>query len=627
MKINSLSDLNAARDVFSGYIDRQKTRILVCAGTGCIASGALKVYGELVRLVRETGSLVNIELLAEDEHASGTSVVPTGCRGFCAAGPMVHIEPSNVLYTHVKPEDVAEILRAVERKEIVRRLVYRDPSTQEPYAHTDDSPFYRKQKRHILAHCGNLDPERIEEYIAVGGYQGIAKAITSMTPESVGEEVLASGLRGRGGGGFPTGKKWEFARKQKSDLKYIVCNGDEGDPGAFMNRSLLEGDPHRVLEGMMIAGFSIGASEGVFYVRAEYPLAVRRLRMAIQQAEEFGLLGENILGTGFSFHAIVREGAGAFVCGEETALLASVEGERGMPRPRPPFPAVSGLWGKPTIINNVETLGNLSMIILNGAAAFRANGTEKSPGTKTFALTGKVNNSGLVEIPMGATLRELIFDIGGGISDGKKFKAVQIGGPSGGCLPESLLDQPLDYDSLQSLGAMVGSGGIVVTDEENCIVEFARYFMEFIQHESCGKCVACREGTKQMLYLLNKIVSDQATLEDIDLLEEVALVVKDASLCGLGKTASNPVLSTLRYFREEYIAHVVDHRCPAGVCQAFRRFYIEAEKCRGCSLCSKVCPAGAISGKVKSPYTIDQEKCIHCGACVDSCRFAAIEVR
>ncbi|HPL28771.1 MAG TPA: NADH-ubiquinone oxidoreductase-F iron-sulfur binding region domain-containing protein, partial [Anaerolineae bacterium] len=432
---------------------------------------------------------------------------------------------------------------------------------------------------------------------------------------------------GRGGAGFPTGKKWEFARVQETTPKYVICNGDEGDPGAFMNRSLMEGDPHRVLEGMIIAGFAIGAGEGVFYVRAEYPLAVQRLRTAIARAEEKGLLGENILGSGFSFHARVKEGAGAFVCGEETALLASAEGERGMPRPKPPFPAVAGLYNQPTIINNVETLGNVAAIIRNGAQWFRDTGTEKSAGTKTFALTGKVRNTGLVEVPLGMTLGEMVYDIGGGIPGDKKLKAVQIGGPSGGCLPEELLDLPLDYDSLQAKGAMVGSGGLVVIDEDNCIVEVARFFMQFIQNESCGKCVACREGTKQMLALLQKIVDGKATLEDLDLLEELALVVRDASLCGLGKTASNPVLSTLRYFREEYLAHVRDRTCPAGVCAAFRHYYIDASKCKGCSRCAKACPAGAITGELKKPYVIDQTKCAHCGACVETCRFGAVEER
>lgn len=618
-------ELERAQAEYADCLARERTRILVCAGTGCIANGAMHVYEALTRLAREAGVLVDIDLLLEDHQQEGAVVVQTGCRGFCAAGPLVHVEPGGVLYTHVKAEDAEEILQAALRGGVVERLVYRDPASDEPYARAEESPFYRKQKRQVLAHCGNIDAERIEEYIALGGYQGLAKALTSMSPEEVCREVTASGLRGRGGAGFPTGKKWEFARVQESSVKYVVCNGDEGDPGAFMNRSLMEGDPHRVLEGMIIAGYAIGAHEGVFYVRAEYPLAVRRLRTAIAQAEEKGLLGEDILGTGFAFRAHVKEGAGAFVCGEETALLASVEGGRGTPRPKPPFPAVSGLYGQPTIINNVETLGNIAAIITNGAAWFRELGTEKSAGTKTFALTGKVRNAGLVEVPMGMTLGEMVFDIGGGIPGDKKLKAVQIGGPSGGCLPESMLDLPLDYDSLQANGAMVGSGGLVVIDEDNCIVEVARFFMQFIQNESCGKCVACREGTKQMLALLTKIVEGKATMEDLDLLEEVAEVVRDASLCGLGKTAANPVLSTLRHFRDEYLAHVQGRTCPAGVCAAFRHYTIDPDKCKGCGRCAKACPAGAITGELKKPYVIDQDKCAHCGACVETCRFGAVE--
>lgn len=625
--IGTASELMQAQQEYAACLERERTRILVCAGTGCIANGAMRIYEELTRLAAETGSLVDIDLLMEDEAREGNAVVKTGCRGFCAAGPLVHVEPAGVLYTHVKAEDAGEILQAALRGEVVERLVYRDPASGEPYPQPEAAPFYRRQKRQVLERCGSIDPERIEEYIALGGYQALARVLREMTPEQVCQEVLASGLRGRGGAGFPTGKKWEFARAQQSDVKYVVCNGDEGDPGAFMNRSLMEGDPHRVLEGMIIAGYAIGAHHGVFYVRAEYPLAVRRIRTAIAQAEEKGLLGDNILGTGFSFHATVKEGAGAFVCGEETALLASAEGERGMPRPKPPFPAISGLYGRPTIINNVETLGNVPAIIANGAQWFRNLGTEKSAGTKTFALTGKVRNTGLVEVPMGCTLREMVFDIGGGIPGGKRLKAVQIGGPSGGCLPEEMLDLPLDYDTLQAKGAMVGSGGLVVIDEDNCIVEVARFFMQFIQNESCGKCVACREGTKQMLALLQKIVDGKATMEDLELLEEVALVVRDASLCGLGKTAANPVLSTLRYFREEYLAHVQGRTCPAGVCAAFRHYAIDPEKCKGCGRCARACPAGAITGELKKPYTIDQSKCAHCGACVDTCRFGAVEER
>ena len=625
--IDTSTALARARELYSSAIKRERTRVLLCAGTGCIASGSLELYDRLVALVRATGDLVDVSLLADDCTCEGTAVVRTGCRGFCAAGPLVQIEPQGVLYTHVKATDAEEIMEAIRTGTVVDRLVYRDPQTGQHYDNPADSPFYRKQRRVVLAHCGEIDPESLEEYIAKGGYQAIAQVLHGMTPEQVCQEVLASGLRGRGGAGFPTGRKWDLCRVNKSDLKFVICNGDEGDPGAFMDRSVMEGDPHRVLEGLMVAAYAIGATEGIFYVRAEYPLAVRRLRKAIVDAEDAGLLGDNILGSGFTFRARVKEGAGAFVCGEETALMASVEGDRGMPRPKPPFPAQSGLNGKPTIINNVETLANIPTIILNGASWYKAIGTAKSAGTKTFALTGKITNTGLVEIPMGSTLGEMIFDIGGGIPDGKRFKAVQIGGPSGGCLTEQHLGLGLDYDSLQSAGAMVGSGGLVVLDEDNCIVEVARFFMQFIQNESCGKCVACREGTKQMLGLLQKVVDGRGTIEDIDLLEELALVVKDASLCMLGKTAANPVLTTLRYFREEYMAHVRDRRCPAHNCQAFKEYFITADLCKGCGRCVRVCPAGAISGTIKQVHTINQELCARCGACIATCKFAAIEER
>jgi len=623
--ITTVPMLQETRAALAAARERQSVRILVCTGTGCAANGAAAVYAALEGAISAHGGGVDIARSGDHDAQNGHHVVSTGCRGLCAAGPLVHIEPSGVLYTHVTPDDADEIVAATLRGEVVHRLVYRDPATGEAYDHAEESPFYRRQVRQVLAHCGNMDPESIEEYISLGGYAGLAKAVSEMTPEQVCEQVLASKLRGRGGAGFPAGLKWNLTRVQPATPKYVVCNGDEGDPGAFMNRSLMEGDPHRVLEGMMIAGYAIGASEGVFYVRAEYPLAVRRLRLAIAAAEEMGLLGDDILGSGFSFHARIKEGAGAFVCGEETALLASAEGKRGMPRSKPPYPASQGLYGQPTVINNVETLGNVPEIIVRGAEWFRSLGTERSAGTKTFALTGKVVNAGLVEIPMGFTLRDMIFEIGGGVPNGKRFKAVQIGGPSGGCLPESQLDLPMDYDTLQAAGAMVGSGGLVVIDEDNCIVEFARYFMQFIQNESCGKCVACREGTKQMLALLQKIVDGQGTLDDIALLEELGNVVKDASLCMLGKTAANPVLSTLRYFRDEYEAHVRDRVCPAHACQAFRRFTINPDKCVGCSRCAKACPAGAISGTIKSPFVIDQEQCVRCGACVEVCRLGAVE--
>ncbi|NPV54584.1 MAG: NADH-quinone oxidoreductase subunit NuoF [Firmicutes bacterium] len=549
----------------------------------------------------------------------------SGCHGFCEMGPLVRIEPGGLLYVKVRPEDAEEIVdRTLCKGEVIERLVYHHPGTGEVFQTEGSIPFYRRQKRLALARCGRIDPEDIKDYIAHDGYQAIAKILAGMTPEEVVNEILGSGLRGRGGAGFPTGKKWEFTRIAQGDKKYVVCNGDEGDPGAFMDRSVMEGDPHRVLEGMMVAGYAVGAQEGYIYVRAEYPLAVRRLKKAIADAREWGILGKNILGSGFSFDIKIKEGAGAFVCGEETALLASLEGRRGMPRPKPPFPAVSGLWGKPTVINNVETLANVPGIILNGKDWFRSFGTEGSPGTKTFALTGQVVNTGLIEVPMGCTLREVIFDIGGGIRGGKRFKAAQIGGPSGGCLTEEHLDLPLDFDSLARVGAMVGSGGIVVMDEDTCIVEVARFFMHFTQNESCGKCVPCREGTRRMLEILEKIVAGEATREDVDLLEEIAWAVKDGSLCGLGKTAPNPVLTTLRYFRDEYMAHVVEKMCPARVCQAFKQFYID-ETCKGCGKCARQCPAGAISGEIRKRHSINTQLCVRCGACVTACPFGAVK--
>ncbi len=627
-KINNLPELVEASKEYSNALKRETIRICVCAGSGCIANGSLKVYDKLKAMAEADKGTVSIDVLLKDENKSGMSLVKTGCRGFCARGPLVHVDPLNVLYTHVKEADAEEIYKATVKGEVVTRLLYSDPNTGKPYENPYESPFYRHQTINILEHCGKLNPESIEEYISDGGYQSIAKVITTMSPEDVEKVVLDAGLRGRGGAGFPTGKKWHFARLQNNEKKYVVCNGDEGDPGAFMNRSVLEGDPHRVLEGMMIEGYAIGANEGIFYIRAEYPLAVKRIRKAIEEAEAAGFLGEHIMGTNFSFKASVREGAGAFVCGEETALMASIEGRRGMPRPRPPFPAISGLWGKPTVINNVETMANLPKIIANGAAWFRQYGLPTCAGTKTFALTGKVQNTGLVEVPLGTTLRKVVFDIGGGVPNGKKFKAVQIGGPSGGCLPESQLDNTLDYDSLQKAGAMIGSGGIVVMDEDNCIVEVARFFMSFIQSESCGKCVACREGTKQMLNIMEKIVNDQATMEDLDLLEELASVIKDASLCALGKTSANPILSTLRYFRPEYEAHIRDHKCPAGVCKAFKHYFIEPDKCKACSACARKCPADAISGVVgKPPFVIDQSKCVKCGTCKATCKFDAIVIK
>lgn len=626
-RINSITDLVQASEKYRNALSRQTLRISVCADTGCIANGSLKVYKKLVEVAEKDGGLVNIQMLSNDETVKGKAIVKTGCLGFCTRGPMVRVDTLDLVYVHVKEEDAEEIYYSSLKGEVVERLLEKDPDSNKPYLHIEESPFYRKQKINILEHSGHIDPASIEEYIADNGFRAIAKVISDLSPEDVNKIVSESGLRGRGGGGFPTGTKWKFARTQNSEKKYMICNGDEGDPGAFMNRSVLEGDCFRVIEGMMIAGYTIGADEGIFYVRAEYPLAVKRLKSSIKQCEEAGLLGKNIMGSDFTYTISVREGAGAFVCGEETALMASIEGKRGISSPRPPFPAVSGLYKKPTIINNVETLANIPKIILNGPEWFKSVGTEKSPGTKTFALTGKVRNTGLVEIPMGTTLREMVFDIGGGLQNQKKFKAVQIGGPSGGCLPESQLDNALDYDSLQKAGAMVGSGGIVVMDEDNCIVEVARFFMTFIQAESCGKCIACREGTKQMLNIMTKIVEDRATLEDLELLEEVASVIKDASLCALGKTAANPILTTLRYFRDEYIAHIVEHRCPAGVCKAFKHYTILPEKCVGCGACAKKCRSQAISGTIKNPFRINQDLCIKCGVCKETCRFDAIEVR
>ena len=592
-------------------------RVLVCAGTGCVANGSL----EVIKKFEEFG--LNVEKLPE--HKDFTTV-KTGCHGFCEKGVLVVIPDLDVTYVKVKKEDVEEIVRKhIYGGEVVERLLYVDPKTNKHIFRNEDIEFYSKQTRTSLCNCGNINPEELDEALCVGGYEALARVLEEQTPEEVIKTITDSGLRGRGGGGFPTGRKWQFTAMAQNDKKYVVCNGDEGDPGAFMDRSIMEGDPHKLIEGMAIAAYAIGADEGYIYVRAEYPMAIKRLRIAIKEAEERGYLGENILGSNMNLTIHIKEGAGAFVCGEETALLASIEGERGMPRPKPPFPANKGLFGKPTLINNVETFANVPLIIKNGAQWFRSFGTEKSAGTKTFALTGEVNNTGLIEVQMGTTLREIIFEIGGGIRNGKKFKAAQIGGPSGGCLTEEHLDLPMDYDSLIQAGAMVGSGGLVVMNEDTCIVEVARFFMHFTQVESCGKCVPCREGTKNMLAILEKIVRGKATMEDLDLLEELAHAVKDGSLCGLGKTAPNPVLSTLKYFRDEYIAHIRDKKCPAGVCSALKTIQIQEDLCKGCSKCARQCPVGAISGQIKSPYKIDQSKCIKCGVCVDTCPFKAIK--
>jgi NADH:ubiquinone oxidoreductase subunit F (NADH-binding)/(2Fe-2S) ferredoxin len=590
-----------------------RSHVMVCGGTGCTSSGCLKVQEALTAALAKEG--------LEQE----VSVVQTGCFGFCRLGPIVIIYPEGAFYTQVRPDDIPEIVTEhLIKGKIVERLLFKGNMEEKPTALYGDIDFYKKQHRIALRNCGAINPEIIGEYIAVDGYQALAKALHTMTPEQVIETVKSSGIRGRGGAGFLTGVKWEFTAKASSEKKYVLCNADEGDPGAFMDRSVLEGDPHTVLEAMTIAGYAVGAQQGYIYVRAEYPIAVERLRVAIAQAREENLLGKNIFGTDFTFDVDLRLGSGAFVCGEETALMESVEGKRGMPRPRPPFPAVKGLWGSPTLINNVETYANIPMIILKGADWFSKIGTERSKGTKVFALAGKINNTGLVEVPMGTTLREIVYDIGGGLPGGKAFKAAQTGGPSGGCIPAQYLDVPIDYDSLKEIGSMMGSGGLIVMDETSCMVDLARFFLEFTQDESCGKCTPCREGTKRMLEILVRITEGQGQPEDVALLEDLSATIRDASLCGLGQSASNPVLSTLKYFREEYEAHIYEKRCPAGVCQALLQYRIDADKCRGCGLCAKECPTGAITGERKHPFVLDASKCVKCGACVSKCPFKAI---
>lgn len=623
--LRTRADLEQIKNDYEKALKGQRKRVSVCAGTGCVANGSLEVLQAFEEEIKRRGLLVDLQMLSDG--CEGVRVNRSGCHGFCQLGPLVRIEPGGRLLVKVRPQDVPQIVEQciIADEEPPEDNLYHDPQTGEVYTEGDRIPFYRRQQRLVLENCGVVDPTDIREYIARGGYFGLAKILQDMSPEEVCRLVTESGLRGRGGGGFPTGRKWELARQAQAKRKFIVCNGDEGDPGAFMDRSIMEGDPHRVIEGMTTAAYAIGAKEGYIYVRAEYPLAIKRLRSAIETARELGLLGKDILGSGFSFDLQISQGAGAFVCGEETALLASMEGKRGMPRPKPPYPPEKGLFGYPTIINNVETLANVPVITNLGAERYRQLGTEKSPGTKTFALTGEIANTGLIEVPMGTTLEEIVFEIGGGIRGEKGFKAVQIGGPSGGCLTKEHLALPLDFDSLLKAGAMIGSGGLVVMDEGTCMVEVACFFMEFTQNESCGKCVLCREGTRRMLEILEKIVSGEGEPEDLDLLEEIGEAVKTASLCGLGKTAPNPVLTTLKYFRNEYEAHVVDKRCPAGVCQALKRYRIDPDKCKGCGKCSRVCPAKCISGKVRESFVIDTNACLRCGSCVQACPFGAIE--
>ena len=625
--IKTMECLDQARAAAAQQLAGYDCRVLVCSGTGCIATGSNKIFDIFQELVKEApGVELVFSPCGGDHEKKAVGVKKTGCQGFCELGPLVRISKEDrvIQYVKVQPEDCAEILeKSILGDEVIERLLYHKGETT--YVQPDEIPFIAKQTRIVLENCGKFDAESLDEYLAAGGFQALKKAI-DMGREAVIAEVDKSGLRGRGGGGFPTGRKWQQVARQKEEVRYVVCNGDQGDPGAFMDGSVMEGDPFKLIEGMMIAGYAVKAENGYIYVRAEYPMSVARLRNAIAQLEERGLLGDNILGTDFNFHMHINRGAGAFVCGEGSALTASIEGNRGMPRTKPPRTVEKGLWEKPTVLNNVETYANVPKIILEGADWFRSIGTAGSPGCKTFSLTGAIENTGLIEVPMGSTLRQIIFDIGGGLKNGAQFKAVQIGGPSGGCLTEKHLDEPLDFDSVKKFNAIVGSGGMVVMGQDTCMVEVARFFMSFTQRESCGKCIPCREGTKRMLEILERIVNGQGKLEDLDMLEELAGMIQTMALCGLGKSAPLPVISTLKTFREEYVEHIVDKRCRTGTCTALLRYRIDPEKCRGCGKCAKNCPAEAISGKIKSPYTIDTDKCIKCGACKDNCAFDAIYV-
>ena len=621
--LKTREELQALRKIAADKLAAEKKRIIVCAGAGCVSKGALKIYDKFAAIMKEKGVDFSLELQKEP-HSDSVRLKQSGCHGFCEIGPLVRVEPQGWLYVKVAVEDCAEIIeKTIVNGECVDRLAYTENG--KVYREQKEIPFYKKQTRMILDNCDKIDATSIEEYLGMGGYTALEKVLFDMDSEAIINEISDSGLRGRGGGGFPAGRKWAQVARQNNFPKYVVCNGDEGDPGAFMDRSVMEDDPHRMIEGMIIAGYATGANDGYIYVRAEYPKAVARLQLAIDQATELGLLGDDILGTGFKFKMHINKGAGAFVCGEGSALTASIEGKRGMPRTKPPRTVEHGLFDKPTVLNNVETYANVSTIINNGAEWYKKIGTENSTGTKTFALTGNIQNAGLIEVPMGTTLKEVIFDIGGGMRDGGEFKAVQIGGPSGGCLTEEHFDLPLDFDSLSKVGAIIGSGGLVVMDKKTCMVEVARFFMDFTQKESCGQCVPCREGTKRMLEILNRIVDGKGEDGDIEMLKELGETISKTALCGLGKTAAGPVLSTIKYFEDEYKAHIYDKKCPAGACQKLKTITIDAELCKGCSKCARNCPVNAISGEIKKPFGIDQKKCIKCGACISNCAFKAIK--